>query len=73
MSAVAKKQIQDEQVPFAVKQHVLLEDHQGIGNPKDVWNWKPSVPVHQIIFDETSASSRTRTNTQGVADVGEYY
>jgi hypothetical protein len=72
MSALAKKRVHDDCVPFAVKQHRLVADHQGIGNPNDVWNWKPSVPKHQIAFDETSASMRTRTNTGGIADVGEY-
>jgi hypothetical protein len=73
MVALAKKRVPSQQMPFAVKQHKLVADHQGIGNPNDVWNWKPDVPVHQVMFDETSASQRTRTNTSGIADVGEYY
>lgn len=67
MTALARK------IPFALKQHVKVSEHQGIGNPEDVWNWQPNVPMHQIKFDETTASQRTRTNTQGIADVGEYY
>jgi hypothetical protein len=73
VSALARKRVHDEHVPFAVKQHRLVADHQGIGDPKDVWNWQPPVPKHQIKFDETTASQRTRTNTSGIADVGEYY
>jgi hypothetical protein len=73
MSALAKKRVHENYVPFAVKQHRLVADHKGIGNPNDVWNWKPPVPRHQIGFDETTASQRTRTNTSGIADVGEFY
>ncbi len=69
----AARKLTNDYMPFAVKQHRRLADHQGIGNPKDVWNWKPSVPEHQINFDETSASQRTRNNSGGIADVGEYY
>lgn len=67
MSALARKR------PFALGQHVSVADHQGIGDPNDTWNWKPAVPTHSIKFDQNSASQRTRTNTQGIADVGEYY
>jgi hypothetical protein len=67
MSALARKR------PFALTQHVSVADHQGIGNPNDVWNWKSPVPTHMIKFDDSAASQRTRTNTQGIADVGEMY
>jgi hypothetical protein len=67
MSATAKK------IPFGVKQHVRAEAHQGVGNPNDVWNWTPKKGVNEIVFDEAIASDRTRTNTNGIADQGEYY
>jgi hypothetical protein len=73
MGALARKLEFSDKRPFAVKQHVPANDHQGIGDPKDSWNWTPSVPKHEIMFSETTASMRTRTNTRGIADEGEYY
>lgn len=64
---------QKKHLPFALKQHVRVADHQGVGSATDAWNWTPQVPVSSISFDETVASQRTRTNTSGVADVGEFY
>jgi hypothetical protein len=59
--------------PFALKQHVKASEHQGIGNADSAWNWEPKVPKHQIDFSKDTASNRTRTNTNGIADQGEYY
>jgi len=63
---------QKKPLPFAVKQHVRIEDHKGVGDPQSDWNWTPTVSRFSISFDESVASQRTRTNTNGVADVGEY-
>ena len=59
--------------PFAIKQHVKAADHQGVGKISDNWNWNPKKPHAEIIFSETRATNRTRTNTNGIADQGEYY
>lgn len=58
--------------PFAIKQHVKAADHEGIGNPNTDWNWEPKVPKIQIDFSKETASRRTRTNTNGIADEGEF-
>lgn len=60
-------------LPFALRQHVKVEDHKGLGNPNGDWNWNPAVPKSRISFDDQTASQRTRSNTSGIADVGEFY
>jgi hypothetical protein len=70
MSALLKMPI--ARVPFALRQHVAAKDHQGIGDPNGDWNWEPPVPKNRISFDDRTSSQRTRSNTNGVADVSEF-
>ena len=70
MSALKKL---TSKTPFGLKQHVRVADFQGIGNPNQNWNWVPTTGKHSIDFSDATASQRTRTNTNGIADSGEYY